>query len=158
MNRELPEVQAGFRKGRGIRDQIINICWIIEKEIAFQKNIYFCYIYWAKVFNCVDHNKLWEILQEMGIPQHLICLLKNLNEGQEATVITGPGTIHWFQIREGLHQDCILSPCLFNLYAESLMQNLGVEAAQAAIKTAGEISITSDVQVIPAVWQKAKRN
>ena len=158
MNRELPEVQDGFRKGRGIRDQIINICWIIEKEIAFQKNIYFCYIYWAKVFNCVDHNKLWKILQEMGIPQHLICLLKNLNEGQEATVITGPGTIHWFQIRKGVRQGCISSPCLFNLYTGYIMQNGGLMKHKLESRLQGDISITSDMQLSWPLRQKAKRN
>ena len=101
VNRELPDVQAGFRKGRGIRDQIANICWIVEKAREFQKNIYFCFIDYAKVFDCVDHNKLWEILKEMGIPDHLTCLLRNLYAGQEATVRTGHGTMDWFQIRKG---------------------------------------------------------
>ena len=117
MNRELPGVQAGFRKGRGTRNQIANICWIIEKAREIQKNIYFCYIDYAKAFDCVDHKKLWKILQEMGIPDHLICLLRNLYAGQEATFRTGHGT-DWFQIKKGVHHACILSPCLFNLYAE----------------------------------------
>ena len=119
MNRELPDVQAGFRKGRGTRDQIANICWIIEKAREFQKNI--CFIDYTKAFDCVDHNKVWDILQEMGIPDHLTCLLRNLYAGQEATVRTGCGTMNWFQIGKGVHQECILSPCLFNLYAEYIM-------------------------------------
>ena len=117
MNHELPDVQGGFRKGRRIRDQIANIHWIIEKARKFQKNIYFCFIDYAKAFDCVDHNKLWKIPQEMGIPDQLICLLRNPYAGQEATVRTGHGTTDWFQIGKGVHQDCILSPCLFNLYA-----------------------------------------
>ena len=121
VNHELPDVQAGFRKGRGTRDQIANICWIIEKAREFQKNIYFCFIDYAKAFDCVDHNKLWKILKEMGIPDHLICLLRNLYAGQEATVRTGHGTTDWFQIGKGVHQGCKLSPCLFNLYAEYIM-------------------------------------
>ena len=116
MNRELPDVQAGFRKGRGTRDQIANIHWIIKKAGEFQKNIYFCFIDYAKAFDCVDHKKLWKILKEMRIPGHLICLLRNLYAGQEATVRTGHGTIDWFQIGKGVRQGCILSPCLFNFY------------------------------------------
>src|SRR5574339_135762 len=116
-NRELPDVQAGFRKGRGTRDQIANICWILEKAREFQKNIYFCLIDYAKAFDCVDHNKLQKILKEMGIPDHLICILRNLYAGQEATVRTGHGTTDWFQMRKGVHQGCILTLCLFNLYA-----------------------------------------
>ena len=111
MNREVPDVQAGFRKGRGTRDQIANILWIIEKARKFQRNIYFCFIDYAKVFDCVDHNKLWKILQKMEIPGHLTCLLRNLYTGQEATVRTGHGTTDWFQIRKGVHQGSILSPC-----------------------------------------------
>ena len=137
MNCELPEVQAGFRKGRGTRDQIANICWITEKAKEFQKNIYFCFIDYGKAFNYVDHNKLWEILKEMGLSDHLICLLRNLYAGQEATVRTGHGTTDWFQIRKGLHQGCILSPCLFNFYAEYIMRNAGLDEAQARIKIAG---------------------
>ena len=116
MNRELPDVQAGFRKSRGIRYQIANICWTIEKAKEFQKNI--CFIDYAKAFDHVDHNKLWKILQEMGIQDHLTCLLRNLCAGQEATVRTGHGTANWFQIGKGGCQGCILLPCLFNLYAE----------------------------------------
>ena len=110
VNCELPDVQAGFRRGRGTRDQVANICWIIEKAREFQKNIYFCFINYAKAFDCVDHKKL-EILQEMGIPDHLTYLLKNLYAGQEATVRTGHGTADWFQIGKGVRQGCILSPC-----------------------------------------------
>ena len=115
VNRELPDVQAGFRKGRGTRDQIANIRWIIEKASEFQKNIDFCFIDYGKAFDCVDHTKLWKILKEMGIPDHLTCLLRNLYAGQEATVRTGHGTRDWFQIGKGVCQGCILSPCLFNL-------------------------------------------
>ena len=129
VNRELPGVQAGFRKGRGTRDQIANIPWIIEKAREFQKNISFCFIDYSKAFACVDHNKLWKILKEMGIPDHLICLLRNLYAGQEATVRTGYRTTDWFQIGKGVHQSCILSPCLFNLYAEYIMRNTGLEEA-----------------------------
>ena len=121
VNCELPDVQAGFRKDRGTRDQIANICWIIERAREFQKNIYFCFIDYAKAFDCVDHNKLWKILKEMGIPDHLTCLLRNLCAGQEATVRTGHGTTDWFQIRKGICQGCILSPVLFNFYAEYIM-------------------------------------
>ena len=136
VNRELSDVQAGFRKGRGTRDQIANIRWIIEKAREFQKNIYLCFIDYIKVFNCVDHNKLWKILNGMGIPDHLTCLLRNLYAGQEATVSTGHGTTDWFQIGEGVRQGCILSPCLFNLYAEYIMRNAGLEEAQGGIKIA----------------------
>ena len=110
LNQELPYVQAGFRKGRGTRDQITNICWIIKNAREFQKNIYFCIIDYAKALDCVNHNKLWKILKEMGVPDHLTCLLRNLYEGQEATVRTGHGTTDWFQIGKGVHQGCILSP------------------------------------------------
>ena len=136
MNCELPDVQAGFRKGRGTRDQIANICWIIEKAGEFQKNIYFCFIDCAKAFDCVDHSKQWKILQEMGIPDHLTCFLRNLYAGQGATVRTGRGTTDWFQIGKGVRQGCILSPCLFNFYAEYIMQNAGLEETQAGIKIA----------------------
>ena len=137
MNRELPDVQAEFRKGRRTRDQIANIRCIIEKARKFQKNIYFCFIDYAKAFDCADHNKLWKILQEKGIPDHLTCLLRNLYAGQEATVRTGHGTMEWFQIGKGVRQGCILSLCLFNLYAEYIMQNAGLGEAQAGIKMAG---------------------
>ena len=138
MNCELPDVQAGFRKGRGTRDQIANIHWIIEKARELQKNIYFCLIDYTKAFDCVDHNKLWKILKEMGIPDHLTCLLRNLYAGQEATVRTGHGTTDWFQIVKGVRQGCILSPYLFNFYAEDIMRNAGLEEAQTGIKVAGK--------------------
>ena len=136
VNHEHSHVQAGFRKGRGARDQIANIHWIIEKAREFQKNIYFCFINYAKAFDLVDHNKLWKILKEMGIPEHLTCLLRNLYAGQEATVRTGHGTIDWFQIGKGVCKGCILSSCLFNLYAEYIMRNAGLEESQARIKIA----------------------
>ena len=129
VNHELPDVQAGFRKGRGTRDQVANICWIMEKVREFQENIYFCFIDYAKAFDHVDHNKLWKILKEMGIPDHLICLLRNLYAGQETTVGTGHGTTDWFPIGKGVRQGCILSPCLFNLYAEYIMRNAGLDEA-----------------------------
>ena len=137
VNHELPDIQAGFRKGRGTRVQIANICWIIEKARELQKNIYFCFIDYAKAFDCVDHNKLWKILKEMATPDHLTCLLRNLYAGQEATVSTGHGTTDCFQIGKGECQGCILSPCLFNLYAEYIMWNDGLDEAQAGIKVAG---------------------
>ena len=137
VNPELPEVQAGFRKGKGNTDQIANIHWIIKKGREFHKNTYFCLSDYDKVFDCVDHKKLWEILKEMGIPDHLTCFLRNLYAGQEATVRTGHGTMDWFQIGKGIHQGCILSPCLFNLYAEYIIRNAGLEEAQARIKVAG---------------------
>ena len=134
VNQEIPDVQAGFRKGRGMKDPIANISWIIKKAREFQKNIYFCFTNYANAFDCVDHNKLWKILQEMGIPDHLICLLRNLCEGQEATVSTKHGTTDWFQIRKGILQGCMLSPCLYNLHAECIMQNARLDEAQAGIK------------------------
>ena len=137
VNRELPDVQAGFKKGRGTRDQIANIRWIIKNAREFQKNIYFCFIYYAKAFDCVDHNKLWKILQEMGIPDHLTCLLRHLYAGQEATVRTGHETADWFQIGKRVRHGCILSPSLFNFYAEYIMRNTGLEEAHAGIKISG---------------------
>ena len=136
VNCELPDVQAGFRKGRGTRDQIANIRWIIEKARELQKNIYFCFTDYAKAFDCVDHNKLWKILKEMGIPDHLICLLRNLYAGQAATVRTRHET-EWFQSGKGVCQGCILSPCLVNLYAEYIMWNDRLDEAQAGLKIAG---------------------
>ena len=153
--KEIPYVQAGFRKGRGTRDQIANIHWIIEKAREFQKNIYFCFIDYIKAFDCVGHNKLWKILKEMEIPDHLTCLLRNLYTGQEATVRTGHGTTDWFQIGKGVRQGYILSPCLFNLYAEYIMRNVGHKLES---RLPGEISITSDMQMTPLLWQKAKKN
>ena len=137
MNQEIPDVQAGFRKGRGTRDQIANICWIIKIAKEFQKNIYFCFIDYAKAFDCVDHNKLWKILQEMGIPDHLTCLLRKLYAGKEATVRTRYEAIDWFQLGKGVYQGCISSPCLFNLYAEYIMRHAGLDEAQAGIKISG---------------------
>ena len=137
VNRELPDVQAEFRKGREARDKIASIHWIIKKAAELQKNIYFCFIDYAKAFDCVDHSRLWEILQELGIPDHLTSLLRNLYAGQEATVRNRYGTTDWFQIGKGVCQGCILSPCLFNLYAEYLMQNARLDEAQGGIKIAG---------------------
>ena len=134
MSCELPDVQAGLRKGRGTRDEIANIHWIIKKAREFQKNIYFCFINYAKAFDCVHHNKLWKILKEMEIPDHLTCHLRNLCAGQEATIRTGYGTTDWFQIGKGIHQSCILSPWLFNFYAEYIMRNAELNEAQAGIK------------------------
>ena len=135
VNRELPDVQAGFRKGRGTRDQIANIRWI-KKARDLQKNNYFYFIDYAKAFDCVDHNELWKILKEMGIPDHLNCLLRNLYAGQEATVRTGHGTTDWFQIGKGVCQGCMLSLCLFNFCALYIMIN-------------ARLSTTSDMQMIP---------
>ena len=134
MNRELPDVQTGFRKGIGTIDQIANIHWITEKAREFQKDIYLCFIDYAKAFDCVDQNKLWKILKEMGIPDHLTCFLGNLYAGQVATVRTGHGIAEWFQIGQGVRQGCILSPFLFKLYAEHIMRNIGFQEAQAGIK------------------------
>ena len=116
VNCELLDVQAGFRKARGARDQIAKMCWIIEKAREFQRNIYFCFIDYTKAFDCVDHNKLWKILKGMGIPDDFTCLLRNLYPGQEATVRMGHGTMEWFNFGKGIHQDCLLSLCLFNFY------------------------------------------
>ena len=142
VNRELPDVQAGFSKGRGTRDQIANIHWIMEKAREFQKNIYFCFIDYAKAVDCVDNNKLLKILKEMGILDHLTCLLRNLYAGQKATVRTGHGTTYWFQIRKGVCQGCLLSPCLFNLYAEYIVMDWMKHKLESRLL--GEISITSD--------------
>ena len=136
MNHELPDVQAGFKKGRGTRDQTANICWIIKKAREFQKNIYFCFIDYAKALTVwITIN--WKILKEMGISDHLTCPLRNLYAGPEAAIRTEHGTTGWFQIGKGVHQGCILSPCLFKLYAEYIMRNAGLEEAQAGIKIAG---------------------
>ena len=137
MNHELPDVQAGLRKGRGTRGQIANICWIIKKTREFQKNIYFCFIYYSKAFDCVDHNKLWKILKNDGNTRPLNFHLRNLNADQEETVRTGHGTTDWLQIWKGVHQGCILSPCLFNFYTEYIMRNAGLEEVKAGIKVAG---------------------
>ena len=158
MNSELPDVRGGLRKGRGTRDQIANIHWIIEKAREFQKNIYFCLIDYAKAFDCVDHNKLWKILKEMGMPDHLTCLLRNLCAGEETTVRTRHGTTDWFQIGKGVPQGCTLSPCLFNFYAGYIMQSARLDEAQLESRLLGEISITSDMQMTPLLWQKVKKN
>ena len=158
VNRELPDVHAHFRKGSRTRDQIATISRIIEKAREFQKNTCVCFTDYAKTFDCVDHNKLWKILQEMGIPDHLICLLRNLYAGQEATVRTGHGTIDWFQIVKEVCQGCILSPCLFDLYAEYIIRNIRLDEAQLESRLLGEISITSDSQMTPTLWQKAMKN
>ena len=158
VNQELPDVQADFRKGRGTRDQIANIPWVIKKSREFQKNIYFCFIDYTKAFNSVDHNKLWKILKEMGIPEHLTCLLRNLYAGQEATVRTGHGTTDWFQIGKGVCQDCILSPYLFNFSAEYIMRHAGLEESQAGIKIAGRNINNLRYADDTTLWQKVKRN
>ena len=137
MNCELLDVQAGFRKGRGTRGQIANIHWIIKKAREFQENIYFCFIDYTKTFDCVDHNQLWKILQEIGIPDHLTCLLRNLYAGKEATIRSGHGKTDWLQTGKGVHHGCVLSPCLFNLYAEYIMWNVRLDESQAGIKIAG---------------------
>ena len=130
VNCKLPDVQAGFRKGRGTRDQIANIRWIMKKGREFQKNIYFCFMDYAKAFDCVDHNKLWKNLREMGKLKHLTCLLRNLYASLEATVRSGHGTTAWFQIGNGVCQGCMLSSCLFNLYTEYIMRHAGLDEAQ----------------------------
>ena len=158
VNHELPAVQARFRKGREIRDQIANIRWIMEKAREFQKNLYFCFVDHTEAFDCVDHNKLWKILKEMGIPHHLTSLLRNLYVGQERTVRTGHGTTDWFQIGKGVRQGCILSPCLFNLYTDYILRNAGLEEAQARINIAGrnisDLRYVDDTTLI----QKVKKN
>ena len=147
VNRELPDVPAGFRKHRGTRDQTANIRWVIEKAREFWKN--FCFIDHAKTSDCVDHNKLWKILKEMGIPEHLTWLLRNLYAGQVATVRTWHGTMDWFKIGKGVRQGCILSPYLFNLYAEYIMGNVRLNESQAGIKIARRHSNNSNMQIIP---------
>ena len=158
MNRELPDVQAGFRKGWGTRDQINNIHWIMEKGREFQKNIYFCFIDYVKAFDWVDHNKLWKILKEMGIQDHLTCLLRNLFAGQDATVRTGHGTTDWFQIGKGVHQGWILSPCLFNLMQNTSCETPGWMKHKLESRLPGEIFINSHVQMTPPLWHKVEKN
>ena len=155
VNHEISDVQVRFRKDRRTRDQIANIFWIIEKAREFQKNIYFCFDY-AKAFDCVSHNEPWKILREMGIPDHLTCLLRNPYARQEATVRTGHGTTDWFQIGKRVHQGCMLSPCLINLYAEYILRNWKKHKLESRLP--GEISITSDMQMTPPLWQKVKKN
>ena len=158
MNHKLPDVQAGFRKGRGTRKQIANIHWIIERAREFQKNIHFCFIDHAKAFDCVDHNTLWKILKEMGIPEHVTYLLRNLYAGQEATVRIGHETTDWFQTGKGVHQGYILSPCLFNLNTDYIMQNAMLDEAQAGIKIAGFSSVQSlsRVRLFATPWSHAR--
>ena len=156
VNWEFPDVQAGFRKGIGNRDQIANIQWIIEKARELQKKI--CFIDYTKTFDFVDHNKLWKNFKGRGITDHLTCLIWNLYAGQKATVRTGHGTTDWFQIGKGVGQGCILSPCLFNLHAEHIMWNTRLDEAHATIKIAERSIKTSDMQMKPPVWQKAKSN
>jgi len=158
VNYELPDVQAGFRTGKETKDQIVNICWITEKAREFQENICFFFIDYAKAFDCVVHNKLQKILQEIGISDCLTCLLRNLYVSQEATVGTGHGTTDWFQRGKGVRQGCILLPCLFNLYAEYIMRNARLDEAQAESILLGEISITSDMHMKPPLRQKVKKN
>ena len=158
VDREFPDIQAGLRKGRRSRDQTASIHWIFKKAREFQKNICFCFIDYAKAFDYADHKKLWKILKEMGIPDHLTCLLRNVHAGQEATVRTGHGTTDWFQIGKGVHQGCILSPCLFNFYAEYIMRTMGWKKHMLESRLPGEISITSDMQITQPLWQKVNRN
>ena len=158
INHELPDVQAGFRKCRGIRDQVANIHWIIKKAREFQKNIYFCFIDYAKAFDCVDCHKLWKILHETGIPDHLTCLLRNSYVGQEATARTGHGTMDCFQIGKGICQGSILSLCLFHLYAEYITRNAGLDEAQSGTKIAGRNINNLRYADITTLWQKAKRS
>ena len=157
MNCELPDVQVGFTKGRGTRDQIANICWIIKKAREFQKNIYFCFIDYAKAFDCVDHNKLWKILKEMGIPDHFTCLLRNLYAGQEATVRTGHGTADWFQRKEYV-KAMYCHPAYLTYMQSTTLETPGWKKHKLESRLLGEISITSDMQMTPPLWQKVKRN
>ena len=154
LNQELQDAQAGFLKVKGTKNQIANIRWVTGKAREFQKNTYFCFTDYEKAFDCLDYNKLWKILKEMEIPEHLTCLLRNLYVGQEVTVRTRHGIMDWFKIGKRICQDCTLSPCLFNLYAEYIMQNIGLDKSQAGIKLAGEISITSDMQMTPPLCRK----
>ena len=153
MNQELSDVKFGLRKGRGSRDQIANICWITEKA-RVPENI--CFIDYTKASDFVDHDRLWKILKEMGIPDHLTYLPRNLYTVQEATVRTEHRTTDWFQIGKGVHQGCILSPCLFNIHGEYIMQNARLDVTQLESRLSGEISIISDMQMTPPLWQKVK--
>ena len=156
VNRELPDVRACFRKGRGTRDQIANICWIMEKGREFQKNICFCFIDYAKAFDCVDHNKLWKILKEMGIPDYPTCLLRNLYAGQEATVRTGHGTTDWFQIGKGVHQGLYCHPAYLTYMQSTSWEMLGWMKYKLKSRLSEDISINSDMQMAPPLWQKVK--
>ena len=160
VNWELPDVQAGFRKGRGTRDQIANNSWVIEKARQFQKNIYFCFIDYAKDFDSVDHNKLWKIIKEMATPDHLIFLLRSLYAGQEATVRTGHGTADWFQIKKGVRQGWILSPCILSSIQSTRVVHRevpGWKKHKLELRVLGEVSIISDTQMTPPLWQKVKK-
>ena len=157
MNYELADVQDEFRKGRRTRDQIANIRWIMEKAREFQKNISFCFIDYSKALDCVDHNRLWKILQEMGLPDHLTCFLRNLYEGQEEAVRTGHGKTDWFQIGKGVREGSVLSPCLFNFYAEYIMWNAGLDEAQAGIKIARR-NVNNLRYAVDTTLIEAKRN
>ena len=158
INRELPDVQAGFRKGRGTRDQIANICWIIKKAREFQKNIYFCFIDYVKAFDCVDHNKLWKILKDMGILDHLTCLLRNLYAGQEATVRTGQETSDWFKIGKEYIKAVYCHPAYLTYMQNTSLETLGWMKHKLDSRLPGEISIISDMQMTPPLWQKANKN
>jgi len=158
MNHELPDVQTGFRKGRRTRNQTANICWIIKNAREFQKKQLFLLYWLCQSLYCVGHSKLWEILKVLGISNYLTWLMRNLYGGQETTVRTRHGTMDWFQDGKGLRQGWILLPCLFNLYAEYSMWNVKLDEAQAEIKIPGEILITSYMQMIPPLCQKAKKN
>ena len=147
VNWKLPDVQAGFRKGRGTRDHIVNIRWTIAKGRGFQKINYFRFIDYDKAFDCVNHNKLWKIVKETGIQDPIICLLRNLYAGQESTIRTGHGTTDWFQIGKGILQGCIFSPCFCNFYAEYIIWNAELDESQAGIKIAGKVSVVSDMQI-----------
>ena len=156
VNRELPDVQAGFRKGRGTRDQIANICWIVKKAREFQKNIYLCFIDYAKAFDCVDHNNLWEILQEIGIPDHLTCLLRNLYAGQEATVRTGHGTTNWFKLEKEYVKAVYGHPAYLTYMQSTSCETPSWMKHKLESRSLGEISITSDMQMTPPLWQKLR--
>ena len=158
MNRELQDVQARFRKGRGNRDQIANICWIVKKAREFQKNIYFCFIDYAKAFDCVDHNKLWNILKEMGILDHLTCLLRNLYAGQEATVRTGHGTLDWYKIGKENIKAVYCHPAYLSYTQSTSCETPGWLKHKLESRLLGEISITSDKQITPSLWQKVNKN
>ena len=158
MNREPPDVQSGFRKGRGTTDQIANIHWIMEKATEFQKNICFCFIDYAKAFDCVDHNKLWKILKEMGVPNHLTCLLRNVYAGQEATVRTGHGTSDWFQMEKEYIKAIYCHPAYLTTMQSTSCETLDWKKHTLESRLPGEISITSDMQMTPPLWQKVKRS
>ena len=158
VNKEFPDVQDGFRKSRGIRDQIANIHWIIEEAREFQKSIYFCFIDYATAFDCVGHSKLWEILKEMEIPDHLTCLLRNLYAGQEATVRTGHGTTDWFQIGKGVGQAVYCHPAYLTSVQSMSREMLGWMKHKLESRLPGEISIISDMQMTSPLWQKVKKN